>query len=286
MRKKKGRCVNVGGCDIADEQTLLEIQTNEEFICPECKDELKPDGGGFNKNILFIPLGVILLLFIFFAITNIKTRRQPGHEPSPDEPTPPPEPSLDAPSYLPTVEVPQGELKLPDYLTRYARYLDPQKPVKIDRAFTIQAGEVTVGEFRVFFDTLNESEQKLVGLKWAQAGDTEKYDDDRPVENISWVNLNLPTTAQWIAACIKYEQLPPIINQTDNIPESKLRSKVDHLIGNLREWSSDTCKENWYRLLGENYMTAADPDIVGKENCAKSDQVWPGVGFRLVRIED
>jgi hypothetical protein len=128
------------------------------------------------------------------------------------------------------------------------------------------------------------------------------YPDNRPVENVSrqeaveyaqWLSektgwdLRLPTMSQWVAACIKYAEDRPVLTTSTNQPVLKVRGDIDHLLGNLREWSSDICKNGKYRLLGENYMTdISDPDVIGRGYCVAETDKWTGVGFRLVKIEN
>ena len=184
-------------------------------------------------------------------------------------------------------------------------------PIVIEQPFAIQAGEVTVGEFRSYADSLDEARRAQLGTWWEQDQDGTPYSDDRPVENISWQeavayaewlskktgqNFRLPTVQQWAAACVKYgREERPVLNRADNQPISTLRGKeIDHLLGNLREWSSDFCRKETdkkgrtysrYRLLGENYMTdPTDSEVIGTGHCAREDEQWAGVGFRLVRI--
>ncbi len=199
--------------------------------------------------------------------------------------------------------VPAEEYQFSDYLKRYLGYLETDS-IKIDKAFEIQAGEVTVAEFRRYVETLDEAGKQTLETRWEKDSEGKLYADNRPVENISWQeaadyakwlsektkwNLQLPTQQQWAAACVKHPDPQPVLGRNDDKPNEPLvvfrkGRDIDHLLGNLREWSADSCGDGKYSLLGENYMTdPTDPDAVGQANCAK-DGKWAGVGFRLVKI--
>lgn len=206
---------------------------------------------------------------------------------------------------IPLQPVEAETFQFTDYLNRYLGYLGSDS-ISITEPFTIQAAEVTVGEFREYVDSLDEEAKAAIGDRWAQNSDGVAYPDDRPVENVSWQEANayaqwlsaktgwtmqLPTREQWAAACAKYPDPQPVLGRlnTDEEESEPLRvlrkgRDIDHLLGNVREWSADGCGEGQYYVLGENYMTdPTDPEAVGRPNCAK-DSKWAGVGFRLVRM--
>lgn len=68
MAKKYGKCTNIGGCDIADKKREIEILDGQDFICPECRNELylvTPTGGGSSltlKKILTFAVPILLVL--------------------------------------------------------------------------------------------------------------------------------------------------------------------------------------------------------------------------------
>ncbi len=183
--------------------------------------------------------------------------------------------------------------QITNFLKRYLQYLDEERIV-ITQPFSIQAGEVTVGEFRKYVNETNAN----VGARWKEDKNGTPYPAERPVENVSWQeaanyakwlsrktkwDLRLPTLRQWAAACVKYAEEYPNTNGDQPI---RLRNEIDHLLGNLREWSAERCKAGSYYLLGENYMTdSTAPNVIGKSNCAKANSRWMGVGVRLVRID-
>ncbi len=199
--------------------------------------------------------------------------------------------------------VPAGTYPVTNYLRRYLRFLG-LNAIAIERPFSIQAGEVTVGDFRGYVESLSESEREELGARWETDRDGRPYPDERPVENISWqeaaayaawlsaqtnMDIRLPTNSQWAAACVHYAgEERPVVNTNDYQPVSTLRGKVlDHLLGNLREWSADMCQPGVYQALGENYMTdLSDPDQLGARHCVQDTEKWNGIGLRLVRIEN
>ena len=132
---------------------------------------------------------------------------------------------------------------------------------------------------------------------WKQDLSGSSYSNNRPVDYISrrdaagyarWIStrdgveMRLPTYAQWAAAVITYAETNPVLASRNNSPMDELRTQPDHLIGNLREWSSEACGNNKYRLLGEDYMT--DMASLGELPCVKDTVKWKGAGFRLVMI--
>lgn len=217
--------------------------------------------------------------------------------PVPSTPTSTPEPPLIGQRWL---SITEGTYPIPEYLFVYLRYLK-KNAIVIDQQFSIQAAEVTVGEFQKYAESLDDASRKELGTRWKEEAGGKAYDENRPLENVSWEeakeyarwlseqtgwDLRLPTVQQWAAACVKYAEARPVLSTTENQPVSKIRGDIDHLLGNLREWSSDACGNGKYRLLGENYMTdVSDPDVVGKGYCAGASERWSGVGFRLVLIE-
>jgi hypothetical protein len=202
--------------------------------------------------------------------------------------------------------VPAGAYRLNEYLQRYIQYPGLSPSIIIEQPFSIQAGEVTVGEFRRYLESVDREGHARVTSSWNQDRERPAFRHDQPVENISWEEANayaqwlgqqtgwdvrLPTVRQWAAACVKYAEALPVLQTTANRPVAKIRGDIDHLLGNLREWSADACKsdaetEEQYRLLGENYMTDPNaPEVIGKGHCTGAAERWAGVGFRVVRID-
>lgn len=200
--------------------------------------------------------------------------------------------------------VPTGVYQIPDSLNRYIQY--NEQSAKVNKPFSIQEREVTVGDFMRYVDSLDNNDRQRTGTVWERDATGAIYSDQRPVESINWQDaskyaewlgqetnqvLRLPTVEEWIAACVLYAEPQPILNSNDNQPMSIVRGKVDHLIGNLREWSSTPCKNvngsSGYFVLGENYMTnLSDIELIGKMYCVSANDRWRGIGFRLIRAEE
>jgi len=193
------------------------------------------------------------------------------------------------------------------YLKRFLGYIG--SGVTIEQPFSIMGGEVTVGQFREYAKSLSEEKRAALGDWWEKDIKTnEPYPDNRPVENVSWQEANdyaawlsektgwtlrLPTVTEWAGACVKYPDPQPVLGRNDKDKPDEVvvlvlrnQRQIDHLLGNLREWSADSCGNGQYSLLGENYMTAPDdPSVIGTGNCAK-DAKWAGIGFRLVKVTE
>ncbi len=192
--------------------------------------------------------------------------------------------------------VPEGEYIIPENMKRYFKFYDSDK-IRIDKSFYIQNREITVSDFREYFDNLDESMIERVGNQWSRSLYGERYANEKPVEYVSWDSASdyakwisvmkkkdyrLPTIKQWIAASFLFSEDNPVTN--NDKPVSKVRFEVDHLLGNLREWSSEPCGSEKYNLLGNDYIT--DISEIGKAYCAKAKDKWKAVGFRLVLIDN
>lgn len=236
------------------------------------------------------------------SVTLILIGAAPPPTPTPTptpSPTPTPEPRV-SPFEREWVHIPAATYSFSEYIKPYLAYLK-RNEVVITQAFSIQAGEVTVGAFRQYVNSLDAASREQLGTRWEQALDGTPYDEAQPVENVSWQEasayadwvaqqtgweVRLPTTLEWAAACAQYPEHPIVLEAENNQPSTRLQGEVDHLLGNLREWSSDACGNGTYRLLGENYMTDfSSPDVIGQSHCVGADERWSGVGFRLVRRE-
>lgn len=198
------------------------------------------------------------------------------------------------------VLVQSGTYTMSGYLKRYIRYLDAEV-VTIETPFSIQAGEVTVGEFRRYVEDLDAEQRQAIGTRWEKSAEGTPYPEEQPVENVSWQDaqayttwlsaksgwdLRLLTVEQWAAACTHYAESRPVLFTDTNHPLAEIQGTIDHLLGNLREWSATPCDNGRYRVLGENYMTDnLEPQVVGAGHCVGADEQWTGLGFRLVRIE-
>ncbi len=263
-------------------------------VCPEYKKE-QPFENGLVCSVCEIPMEVvrsyrfkvylfaILVLSLFLINELVESRRIPA-------------PTIKHRNSLSMSYVSAGEYIIPPHLKQYYRFIKTDRIV-INQAFYIQDGEVTIGDYIEHIESLGNEDQDVFrgNMKMLQMKLEKSY--NQPVEYISWQEANeyavwlsnktkwrlkLPTLNQWVAAGILYAKQKPVLVTEENQPESKLHNRVEHLIGNVREWSSDTCGEGTYRLLGENYMTTGK--AVGQDNCAGNEK-WIGVGIRLVRMD-
>lgn len=196
------------------------------------------------------------------------------------------------------LSVPADMYIVPDYLARYLQKFEKHS-VRIDAPFSIMAGEITVGEFRRYVKSLDKERQQQLGARWEKASNGILFRNSRPVEYVNWQeaseyaqwlsqetgwDLRLPALEQWIAATIMYAEDHPIFKTNDDQPLTLRSQKIDHLLGNLREWSSSVCGDKRMFVLGENYLT--DSNFVGPGYyCAKEQNKWTGLGFRLIRMD-
>ena len=195
------------------------------------------------------------------------------------------------------VLVAAGLYQIPAYLKRYFKNTEFNE-VYIEQPFSIRAGEVSVGEFKEYIDTLDDVGRKSAGKLWREDLSGSAYSNDRPVDYVSfqdamgyvkWLSsseggeISLPTLVQWAAAVILYGENEPVLSSDKSSPELSLRSRPDHLIGNLREWSTEACGDNKYLLLGEDYMS--NKESLGELPCVINSGRWKGAGFRVVRVE-
>lgn len=208
------------------------------------------------------------------------------------------EETLEYRKQLLTFPVSARKYTVPKFLERFVQYY-PATTLRIEQPFSIQANEVTVGEFRHYVESLESSEQSKLGIRWQQKS------DQYPVENVTWQDarnyaawlsrktgwdIRLPTVQQWMAACVAYAEVEYAGRLNVDSGELDMRrnsQSVDHLLGNVREWSkSADCPSGCHRVVGENYITDEyDPEVIGKKNCVKSESRWNGLGFRVIRME-
>ena len=206
-----------------------------------------------------------------------------------------PTPDIRIPQF---VDVPKKTYTKPDFLVPYFHdYHYSSNTFEINYDFKIMVRELSVYHFQQYYDTLDTEQQNELGDSWKKA------DVNAPVDGIpykyvtgykNWLSeisgktIRFPSIEEWMAACIHYytsqdrllNQYKPIYNKEE--PISKIRQHPDHLLGNLREWSSTPCEENQKRfVLGANYMSSA----IGlfKATCANIEASWlGGIGIRLV----
>ena len=188
-----------------------------------------------------------------------------------------------------------AEVKIEDYKSKdlqLKKWIGSKQKPKIDKPFAIMKREVTVEDFRPFYETLTEKERLKIG-------DLTKFDGNSPLTHISWdladkyakwlsekcnKNYSLPTKDQFIAASVCFATPEKeIIYETStnkNEPESRICDKnVYDLLGNLSEWVKDIIsKHNYNCLFGYDYLTKFE-HIDGKLSCRNADEQ---TGFRLV----
>jgi len=186
---------------------------------------------------------------------------------------------------------------LEHYKDRYKAVHGGREPLEIDinNAFCLQFTEVSVTEFKQFLNAepaaVDQEHFDLLKTRISIQKDT------APVQNVSkedaeayavWLSKKtgqhwqLPTLAQWMVAVTVQGEKSPVTNTLDNEPapaKGDNSGKVQHLLGNLREWSRDECTGGRYQLLGRNYIAG---DGVDMAYCNAPTMGAPGVGFRLV----
>lgn len=208
--------------------------------------------------------------------------------------------AVDVHNMLPMMRVPAGTTEVPAYLKDWLREVNS---VTSQRPFDIMTREVTIGEFRRYVATLDEQQLKQLGDAWQGDNPGESFPDQWPVSSVPWwaakgyadwlssitgCALMLPTANTWMAAVVKYARPEwEVISRASRYTEPTQRpgqpDQVFDLLGNLREWSADACKQGndtGHYWLGEDYHTARD-EISGKPDCRLHTQRI--VGFRLMR---
>jgi phosphate transport system substrate-binding protein len=82
---RQGRCIDFGGCTLADKKEVFKIPDGTEFVCPECGSALQeirpePKGGGLGK---ILAGAALLLLLVGFGLYKLLSRpsKTPPHVP-------------------------------------------------------------------------------------------------------------------------------------------------------------------------------------------------------------
>ncbi|KPA16287.1 Sulphatase-modifying factor domain protein [Candidatus Magnetomorum sp. HK-1] len=188
-----------------------------------------------------------------------------------------------------------AEVKIEDYKNKdfqLKKWINYQQKPKIDKSFFIMKREMTVDDFRPFYETLTEKEKISIG-------DLTKFNGNSPLTHVSWdladkyakwlsekcnKNYSLPTEDQFIAASVCFTTPEKeIIYETStnkNEPESRICDEnVYDLLGNLSEWVKENKSKNNYNcLFGYDYQTSSKY-IDGELTCRNADDQ---TGFRLV----
>jgi hypothetical protein len=64
--KRRGKCINFGNCPKADRDEIIELDFTEDFVCPECNDELEErastSGGGLSKGLIMGIVAAVVVL--------------------------------------------------------------------------------------------------------------------------------------------------------------------------------------------------------------------------------
>lgn len=191
--------------------------------------------------------------------------------------------------------IPNDRYHLESFLHGYQDQMKNPKQVRVDKPFLIQKREVTVSEFQLYVEQgLSEADRQKLDTWW----------ESSPQQPVRWVShemaegyakwlskktgwdLRLPSVPEWIAAVILYGESTPVLKGKE--PSIELRKNVNHLLGNLREWSKDTCTtsdgEDGFKTLGENFLTGTDSENHGNAYCL-SGEGGDGIGFRLIRYD-
>lgn len=75
-----GRCLNIGNCDIATAMTIVEVNSTEEFICPECGKSLvasHAEKGRGNKTLQMVGAGIGIAVAVAAAAFGLSTTLRP-----------------------------------------------------------------------------------------------------------------------------------------------------------------------------------------------------------------
>jgi formylglycine-generating enzyme required for sulfatase activity len=199
------------------------------------------------------------------------------------------------------VLIPAGIYHIPDDLMPW--FWNPnKKEIFIRKNFYIMAKEVSIKHFLDFIRESSPETQRHNAERWSG------YKPTQPVSNVSWheavayadwlrkktdMNFSLPTRSQWMAACIRFAN-----PMNAAIREKKRRTRaathfrkhVVNLLGNLREWSADSCNGRGHYTLGEDTLTlrSAVENRRRKNDwsCVCYTHPYFTIGFRLVRTDD
>lgn len=64
MAQRKGKCIQFGGCSVADAKEVIEVQAGEEFVCKECGKPLQPieerAGSGSRSKAVLLVLALVV----------------------------------------------------------------------------------------------------------------------------------------------------------------------------------------------------------------------------------
>lgn len=212
-------------------------------------------------------------------------------------------------SLLPLAVVPKSQgwkVKVHQYLHPYMQ--DQQNAVIDLPSFFIMKREVTIADFKNYAASLSPEERKNLSELWWQDEAGKLRDEGLPVGSIpywagngyaEWLSkktgcaLSLPSQKEWVAAALRYAKPEDdLIRITDAIPPPQHQGNLDenqvkHLLGNMREWVSDTCDSGANKgnlIVGTDFKLHRDvippkPDCIYLQQGEKASEAF---GFRLV----
>ncbi len=170
-------------------------------------------------------------------------------------------------------------VSVPEHLVSWVN----RQRVRIDEPFEIMGREVTTSDFRILDGGVRSDEvvdsQVLSSVEWT---DAQKF--AQRLADISGCQFRLPTHEQWLAAVIEYAKPEEAILASTSTEKPVARNElpdgqVSDLLGNLREWSRESCKGKGHFLLGEDYLTKFEHKE-GEPLCRS--RTTKTIGFRLV----
>jgi formylglycine-generating enzyme required for sulfatase activity len=140
--------------------------------------------------------------------------------------------------------------------------------------------EVTVGDFRQYkSDIEGDDLQPIRSISWQQARDYANW-----LSNKTCKNFKLPSYSQWVAAAVKYAKpkheitRDKLSGQLQPKPRAAQPTEVHDLLGNLREWTTTSCNDHQYYVVGKDYLTWQQSST----NKLCEDQGYSYIGFRLI----
>ncbi|MBF0156955.1 MAG: SUMF1/EgtB/PvdO family nonheme iron enzyme [Magnetococcales bacterium] len=180
------------------------------------------------------------------------------------------------------IEIPAGEYALPGENPDLAPFFKAPglNPVRVEKPFLLQTGEVTVREFQRYVDAIERMQDKdersrlldRIGLLWKK----QSTQEGAGIRGVSWeaaedfaawlaqqtgCNYRLPLQTEWAAAVLHLESLDPVVpSRSEPIPHGPLGI----LLWGAREWTGTPCPEG-YLLVGEDDWV--QPASVTGESC-------------------
>ena len=319
MNSIQGKCDNFKKCSLAKKDDVIEI-TDGNLFCPECGEAMQPIKKAkkfvANRFVIIVIVGLLLALLIFVFVGLLKKESTPENEISSNSIGDGNDKSI--PSQISGLKCTDDtvivdariytigkdmDTFLKKYKQKYAQSLalnivDGEMEVDIDPGICLQKNEVSVLQFKQFLDSnTNQLDRNRINiLKNTISSRADEY----PMENVSkdeaelyaqWLSVKnnkviwiLPDLGHWLAAVSIYGEQSPVTNTLDGQP-ALIKAVSDpgptNLIGNLREWSTETCPGGRFQLLGRNYLSGNEID---NAYCQYPETGSPGIGFRLIYL--